>query len=351
MMAPKSKSSMHSSSSANLSINLVNAVQLNTLSPEEFAEIVDIPKNKITPQGIKNLFKLISDKTIDANKRAFLMDNFGFVATVNMLPSLINLYFKLNNEDEFVIKKQLIASLQNIYQRYLMLENYSNYKKLLINFYLKIVNENLLPVEKSIVIRGFISLASSKEILSNLDEIIIKINEEKDKLAPQTSLKLKMELLNKSSKLEEIILPNIINQLENENNSELDEIFNKFIVYRLSKLGPNSFEESSRIQIRIYLNSISFKYNKQNTNSGMTLFSAGAWLEATALTNSTSLIDAGKYIVSYLKDKDTAEQKRYIIGLSNTKYMQKAFESEPVLQYFKQNNNAVYLNTVGLLVQ
>jgi hypothetical protein len=160
-----------------------------------------------------------------------------------------------------------------------------------------------------------------------------------------------MELLNKSPQLEKIILSDIINRLENENSSELDEIFNQFIVYRLSKQGPNSLMQSSRGQIQNYLNSIKFKYNKQNNfkiDNEMTLFSAGAWLEATALTNSNSLKDAGKYIANYLKDKNIEEQKKYIIGLSNTKYMQAAFESEPVLQIFKENNNTLYLNTVGI---
>ena len=347
----KSAASRAISSNMDISINSIDSSQLNTMSPEEFATIVDIPKNKITKEGINNLFKLITDETLDANKRTFLMDKFGFVATIDMIPSLVKFYFKLNENDELPIKKQLIASLQNIYQRYLMLEQYPNEKKFLINFYLKIINDNLFPVEKSIVIRSFISLSSTQEILLNLNGLITKIDEQENKLASQTSLKLKMELLNKSPLLEKIILSNIINQLENENSSELDEIFNQVIVYRLSKLGPNNLLQSTRAQIQIYLNSTEFKHSaltNSKTNNGITLFSAGAWLEATALTNSNSLKDAGKYIANYLKNKTIAEQKRYIIGLSNTKYMQEAFESEPVLQTFKKNNNMLYLNTVGI---
>ena len=47
-------------------------------------------------------------------------------------------------------------------------------------------------------------------------------------------------------------------------------------------------------------------------------------------------------------DKSEEEKKRYIIGLSNTEYMKKAFDSESVLRGFKSHNSVLYANTVGI---
>ena len=78
------------------------------------------------------------------------------------------------------------------------------------------------------------------------------------------------------------------------------------------------------------------------------MFSYGAWLEASALINSSSLEDAGSYIAKYIREKSRIQQESFIIGLSNNDYMKKAFKTEPVLINFKKMNQSIYLDTVGL---
>lgn len=172
------------SSNTDISINKIDAMQLNGLSSEEFSRIVDVPKNKITKEGVINLFKLITDSSLDIYKRTFLMDKFGFVASTDMISNLVNLYFKLKLNNEIPLKKQLIISLQNIYQRYFMLDKYPEKKNMLLSFYIDILNDDLSPVEKSIVIRGLISLGSNVQTLINIDKIKSKIYEQENQLAP-----------------------------------------------------------------------------------------------------------------------------------------------------------------------
>ena len=179
----------------------------------------------------------------------------------------------------------------------------------------------------------------------------LKLIKAENPISPQTALKLKMELFNKSSKLEGLMVSDIINMLQHANNSELDGIFNAFIVHRLSHLGPNTLTQQSRDEISIYLDSIKFKYNTQNkliVNDGINIFSYGGWLEASALVNSTSLNNAGKYVATYLQDKNTKEQESYVVGLSNSEYMKQAFKTEPVLIEFKKMRKSIYFNTVGV---
>lgn len=337
-------------SSTQTSINAIAAEPLVTMSLEEFFNVIDVPPNDITKDGVVNLLKLSKNPTLSPEKRAFLVDKLGFVGTADMIPAFITLYGQLNNDDDFLIKRQVIATSMHIYQRYSMLDQYPQEKKLLQDFYLSHLDDELLATEKSIIIRGLISLSSSEYIIANLNKIMSKINDSKNKLSPQTSLKLKMELLNISPKLESILVPDIINTLQFENNSELDGIFNAFIVYRLSHQGPNSLMQQSKNEISTYLNSIKFKYDAANkfiTDDGITLFSYGSWLEASALINSNQLKSAAKYIAKYLQNRNADEQKTYVIGLSSSRYMKNAFNTEPVLEDFKKANKSIYINSVG----
>ncbi|WP_147292335.1 hypothetical protein [Legionella hackeliae] len=81
-----------------------------------------------------------------------------------MIPNLIDFYSKPNSNDELPIKNQMLASLQNIYQGFLMLEQYPSKKKLLISFYFKIINEDLLPAEKAIAIGWILLILIKKHV-------------------------------------------------------------------------------------------------------------------------------------------------------------------------------------------
>ncbi len=337
---------------ASISINLVTAQQLADMSIEEFVAVVDVSEDKITNTGAKNIFKFSQDPIFNMEKRVFLMDKLGFVGSADIIPSLIELYDTLDDENHIEIKRQLIATTQNLYQRHFELNEDSQEKNLLQNFFRRMLDQKISATEKEIVIRGFISLSPEDVVISNIDKINANFISSDTDFHPRTILGLKIELLHKSPQLEKIAITDILNMLKRENSADLDGVFNAYIIDRFSHLGPNALDQDIKNQISAYLNSVKFKYQAnllESMEDGMTMFSYGTWLEASALVNSRSLEDAGKYIARYVLNLNPKEQESYIIGLSNSIYMKKAFKTEPILIDFKNKNKNIYLNTVGSL--
>lgn len=163
----------------------------------------------------------------------------------------------------------------------------------------------------------------------------------------------------KSQELEELYIPNIIESLERENNLDLDTLFTGAVVGRLTSQGLNSMQMKSKTQINRYLSSIQFKLNtpishKYGMINTMTKNdiaipqAAGMWLESKALVNASSYQDASKYVARYLASISLKNHKKYIMGLSNSLYMRRAFNSEPILMDFKKSNYEFYQNTIGV---
>lgn len=335
--------------SQEISINTITAKQISVLNPEEFFSVVDVSDNKITYEGANNILNLAQDSTLSLESRIFLMDKLGFVGTIEMIPSLIKIY---NNLDEanIKLKNQIIATTQNIYQREFKQGEFQE-KNLLQTFYTNLLTQKLSPTQKEIIIRGFLALSSENVITSHLDLINSILDSQDENLPPRIILGLKLELFNTLYQSGNVDIAEIINFLKKENNAELEGVFNLFLVNRLSHLGTEGLDQESKIQISAYLDFIKFKYELQDRNTvqdGLTMLSYGEWLEASALVNSKSLKEAGKYIAHYLHDKNQIDKESYIIGLSNSNYMKQAFKNEPDLVDFKKKNMNIYLNTVGL---
>jgi len=332
------------------SINSISAKQLAEMNQEEFAAVVDVSLEKITNIGAHNILMLAQDSTLNVDSRTFLMDKLGFSGTVDMIPKLIELYYKLDYDD-IAVKNQIIATTQNIYQRLFRSGEQSQEKDLLQKFYANLLTQKLSATQEEIIIRGFIALSSNDVVISSLDNINSIFSDQKLNLHPRIVLSLKIELFNKLYKFESLYISDIINFLKNKNNAELEGVFNLFIVNRLSNLGTDSLDLESKNQISSYLDSIKFKYDQQNKKvfaEGITMFSYGEWLEASALVNSRSLVDAGRYIGNYIQDKISLEQESYIVGLSSNDYMKQAFETEPVLKNFKKRHMKLYSDTIGM---
>jgi len=330
-------------------INNITAEQLSAMSEEEFVSVVDVSNEKINQEGIENIFNLTLKSTLSLESRVFLMDKLGFVGTLDTIPKLIKLYKNLNVVD-IELKNQIIATTQNIRQR---LINQSEFQEniLLQKFYEDLLTQKLFATQKEIVIRSFLALSPKSVIISHLDLINSLLEDTSLNFHPRIVIGLKLELFNMLYETREIGISDVVNFLKKENNAELDGVFTLFVVNRLSHLGTNGLDKESKNQISSYLDSIKFKNETQNKNhpvDGITMFSQGQWLEASALVNSNSLEEAGKYIARYLQRNSLIGQESYIIGLSNSKYMKRAFENEPLLNNFKKKNKDIFLNTVGL---
>jgi hypothetical protein len=322
----------------------------NDKKPNNQTSIKEIYKHSTS----YNLKKITNDlifaknELIDPQKRIMKIDKLGFTAQKTHIPEMIKIY-QLTLPENIEIKRQVLSSTQNLYQRYLYDNTPSKEKIELIKFYKELLHDNHLEAyQAQQVLRGFISLAAPLEIKSQL----IEINQQLSKLHPKFQLGLQIELINKSQEFEKIYIPEIINLLQTHHSAELDDSFNLFMINRLTHAGINDLFPESKLQIASYLASVQDKYTTfeaRPTDSQITMFSWGKWLEATALMNSSTFEEAGKYINHFLENKNDQEQITYVIGFSSSEYLKNAFSKEPTLVQFKHNNKNWYDNSVGLI--
>ncbi|MBA2651501.1 MAG: hypothetical protein H0U73_04440 [Tatlockia sp.] len=314
------------------SITKVDAKRLDQMSSEEFIALVDLPAQNLTKETISSAWQLARDPVLNAEKRIYIVDYLGLAGTVDLIPQFIDEYYKNDNEE---LKSMLLRSTFTLHQKYSWLKDYPSEKDSLQKFYTDLLNKKLSARDSELVQRGYINLSSKEDILSNLD--MLSANQGHN---PQASVGLMIELLMKSQELEKRSIPEILSLLHHENSSDLDDLFNQFIVRRLGKLGTDALLPESKNLIRTHLDAISFRYNHNSRGFGFNLNAPyyGAWLEATALVNSNSLKDAASFVANFIQSKSMKERANFMSGLSNSDYMKKAFQTEPAFLKFKKQD-------------
>jgi hypothetical protein len=328
-------------------LSSMTAKKLSEMSQEDFMIIINAPIDNISEKEINAIWKFAQDSSLSVEKRTLLMDKLGFIGRVDMLSLFTAQYFKM---DDNKIKSMLLRSTLTLYQKYFWLKEYPKEKEILQKFYMQLLETKLSANDASIVIRGFIQLNNSDVVLAHINRINMIFNSQEVNLDPYVSVGLKLELAFKSKELENIYISDIIGVLKKENNPQLENLLNQFIVRRLSGLGISSLEWQSKNLLQIYLDSVRYKYihsNKEKIESPMPEIFYGTWLEALALVASNSFEGAGQYIANFMQDKNPHEQIIYVSGLSNSEYMKKAFNTYPVLINFKNKNQHIYRDSVG----
>ncbi|HAT1815623.1 hypothetical protein SC122_03710 [Legionella pneumophila serogroup 1] len=327
------------------SLNMISADELQQLSFSEFTSVIDTPENYKKPNIDKKIWNLY--KNLDEiDKRVFLLDYLGGVAKPNFIPILIEEYNQNTNPD---IKHQLLVGTQSIYSKAHLLQSNLAERERLISFYIDLLKSDYskkkLPFrDAKIVATGLTYIASNKVILDHLKQI----NSIFERAQPYDQIGYKCNLMLDLPSLEDTYIPQIIELLTKENDRQLDERFFSYIKDALSK-NIDALPPHSKILIRNYLNSVDYKFNNRQQSllrhgNPASMFSFGAWLEASALVNSETHEDAAHYIAEFLKNKPTEDQANYIIGLSQAEYLQRAFKTEQVFRDFvaknKQNKSA-----------
>lgn len=316
----------------------MSAQYLSALPLDDFIIFVD--SSLQAEKAVFTLLELTKNDALSLEKQVYLFDTIGFIGDVTILSDLIELYHIKTSPQ---VQKQLLATIQNIRQRSTGAENAPLHP-----FYLELLHHPPSEEKIEMVLRGFLAVSSNDEITANIESIYRILNTAA--INQSTLLNLNIELIHQCPTLEKALIPDIINLLLTENNGELDEIFHVYLINRLVHTGMNEMEKSSKQQISDYLSAIHFKYEHNHVKSideHLSLLSYGAWLEASALINSDSIEDTGKYIAHFLKSKQLTEQKKYVSGLSSHAYLKKAFSIEPELVAFKQSNQIFYISTVG----
>lgn len=279
---------------------------------DQFISIIDAATHD--KQRAQYFLNLAHDQALDVQKRQYLLDVVGFVGDVSNIPDLVKIY---QQEHDASIKKQVLATLQNIRQRLLQPDNHGLEKNRLHSFYASILESTLLPDEREMALRGYIALSTHEEISSNQ----LKLNNARlyADMHPRIALGLKLELLHKSSDLEDILIPDILHFLSLNDNVELDEVFHVYLVKRFMHAGLNSFKPSSKIQIKNHLNAIKYKYFPnipKKMSENMSFVSRGVWLEAFALAGAASMDEAKADMFSVLGSMDASYYKDYTQGVS-----------------------------------
>lgn len=324
------------------SLNTFSPTDLNNLSLENFISVIDNPDNAKAPNIANKIWEIYLTYQIeDVDKKTFLLDYLGGVGSSNLLPEVIKEYYQSTNLD---IKHALLSLTQVIYSREHHLQDNLSIKEQLINFYLDLLNKNQTSFsDAQIIATGLTDIASKETILDNIE----KINFIFDMAQPYEQIGYKCNLMLDIKSLEDSYIPQIIHLLTKENNRQLDERFFSYIKDALSR-DINNLSTINKNRIRNYFKLIDYKFNNINakllkTDKPSSMFTFGAWLEATALINSSTLLDAEHFIAKFLEHKSTVEQANYIIGLSKADYLKHAFNTESVFREFAEKNNNINL--------
>lgn len=328
----------------------------------DFYSLVDTVEKDDAKQNAKHLLELAKlSQPLSTKRRVFLIDKLSFLGEADLIPELISLYFETVKEHLSGLSDQILSTIQLIYQRQGCGESSDtscqDAKSRIQAFYLQLLNshEGINQRNVDLLVRGILMTTPKTISARHSQAMSALIDDEKLQLNPSMRLTLKMELLHASTDEDMDYLSDILQLLQAEDNSELEQQFNRYLIARIINQGQQSFSVSMLDELKTYLGRIQFKYDVPEgmldaSEGRVGLFAYGIWLEAKALTHTDTLDEAAAYIDEFLGAKASLdEQEKYVIGLSNSKYMQKAFETLPTLKSFKEKREDAYRNTVGVM--
>jgi hypothetical protein len=223
--------------------------ELNTMSHDEFKMIADIPLEQETPTHIETEWRFASDPLVDDIKRGIFIDRLSLSNEQDVITKFIKMYKETNSKE---IKSRLIQGTMIYYQQNWESFNNSSDNSILKDFYADLLHTDLSVNDMDNVIRGFVDLSSSKEILEEFKLIDKKLAN----IEPNLLIGLKFQLAFKSKELEKLYIPSIITMLKQKNDSDLD--YNFFTMIRIAN--KNLKVKESKIHVLHYMNHVKDKY-------------------------------------------------------------------------------------------
>lgn len=333
---------------ANLPTDNPVVAELSLLSLEEFYKAVDLPEKELTPKGINNILIYSKDINLSYDKRLFLLDKLSFVVSPSMLEQLIALYEQYSSDEN--LSHQVLVSTQSLYQQNDQLKHLPKKRTLLKNFYLNLLNSQLLQQNSPIVMRGVITLSNPIETYSF--HTLIDKHLFKEDLDKGVRMSLYIALFLKSPQLEAEYINTILNLISDEHSADLNTLFFGAVAGQLGKNGVHTISNESKILIKTsvmaFLGDVTTRNKSHIYKDYIYPQSKGIALEALALINSDSRQGAIKYISGYLKNLNTESQEEFVLGFSSNKYMKQAVKEDPILVKIRKNNPNLYNDTVGM---
>jgi len=149
--------------------------------------------------------------------------------------------------------------------------------KILYLFYAGLLSTDLNDKDADKVIRGFVDLHTTPEILKLLDQI----NKQLTKVEPNAVLGLQLQLAYKSKDLEEIYIHSITEMLKKYNRSDLDDMF-----FGLIKMNYKNLSPKSQVEVKSYVDKSAKKYSSTHLTDNNDPYFGMAKMTFVSLRNS-----------------------------------------------------------------
>ncbi len=244
---------------AKKTLESVTAKELNNMPYEEFVQIMDSSDNLYVTSSSALQMQFASNNDLNDIKRGIMIDRLiADDVEPGLVRKLLNLYKETDNIE---IKHKIIEGLMLYNQRHRNNKAYiENDKPELKKFFAThISSQSLTPKMADNVIRGFIDTHSSAEILANLNDI----NNRLLTVDSYASIMLKYTLVHKSKELQHIFIQSIVNELREQNNSDLDSYLFGPLSIGYKNTGKNLLEPESRQLVIDYLKEVRHKYTSK----------------------------------------------------------------------------------------
>ncbi len=221
-----------------------------TLTPnmpiDAFKKSIDLPKKQTTFSSIHTLWELAQNPYLNHEKRLFILDYLGLNGTPDLIEDFIQYYKKQTDAD---IKNMLIRSTFILYQTHFLNQPHPELQQ----FYKNLLDKPLTAENIPFVIRGFVTLSSTSQVLLSQYQINQQLKHHAKKLPPESYLSLNLLLAFKSSALEWYYMLQITGLLISENNADLNQQFTQALISRFKRLGNQALTPSSKQLIQAKL--------------------------------------------------------------------------------------------------
>jgi hypothetical protein len=310
------------------------------MSTEELYDSMLLSSDTLTDKDIKNLSEYVTHDDIDPEKRKMLVDYLGLEAGFKSIKTLIELYKTLDPVKDAVVYNRILPDIQILYQKN-NIHKHKKESKVLNDFFTSILDNTTM--HKDIVIRGILNL-NSKNMDKEIAKKLIKTLE--SNMLEGQSINLKMQLFFACKEYQKEIALNLIDIMDNTKNADVANIINARLVGYLGNIGLDIIDKETKNILSNYFLSRKAEFtqinNRMVSNSPSMSLDPVMWLESYALLISETHADAAEYIVTFVSPLQEDKKKIYLMALSNTEYIKKAFVNNEFLKTFKENNRNLF---------
>lgn len=238
----------------------LSAVDIQKMAFEEFSILASPSEENTSMAHIEKEWELISNEDVHTIWRNGFIDRRALSNDNDVLSRFLDLYEKISNKE---VQNHLISGVMFYYQSHWEKVSNSAEYEIIKLFFEKALKKEITKEVSEDIVRGYIDFHDEYSIETNMSGIKRHLKG----IHPRSLLGLKMELAKKSSGLEATFIPEIIQDLKNNNSSELNSMFFYLINKEFIKIKNPESSKAIRSFTKEILNESNAK-NLFNTNGG-----------------------------------------------------------------------------------